>query len=127
MLGITRGTGQRCRCLVVSVWQSCVQGCEAGIASDPDFETASPSSSPSKAVNAQLISVHLSTQKSYCPLGLSLGTCGHFLVKEISPSFGYFWHLGRVACGEGAGVPTEADTSLSSLALCHAQETGSKG
>ncbi|NXB42624.1 P85A kinase, partial [Leucopsar rothschildi] len=36
--------------LVVSVWQQCVQGCEAGtgIASNPDFEAASPSTLPPK-------------------------------------------------------------------------------
>ncbi|NWZ99853.1 P85A kinase, partial [Nesospiza acunhae] len=34
--------------LVVSVWQSYVQGCEASIASDPDFEAASPSTLPPK-------------------------------------------------------------------------------
>ncbi|NWZ05101.1 P85A kinase, partial [Agelaius phoeniceus] len=34
--------------LVVSVWQSYVQGCEAGIASDPDFEAAPPSTLPPK-------------------------------------------------------------------------------
>ncbi|NWT35100.1 P85A kinase, partial [Cardinalis cardinalis] len=36
------------RSLVVSVWQSYVQGCEAGIASDLDFEAASPSTLPPK-------------------------------------------------------------------------------
>ncbi|NWY94103.1 P85A kinase, partial [Loxia curvirostra] len=34
--------------LVVSVWQLYVQGCEAGIASDPDSEAASPSTLPPK-------------------------------------------------------------------------------
>ncbi|NXG97844.1 P85A kinase, partial [Loxia leucoptera] len=36
------------RSLVVSVWQLYVQGCEAGIASDPDSEAASPSTLPPK-------------------------------------------------------------------------------
>lgn len=62
--------------------------------------------------------------KKALPYGQGLGTKSFgsswpcFVVTEqISPCFGYFWHLGRSAVGEGAGAPTEAGISPGSLAL----------